>query len=292
MEAFVEVIKSGSFSGAAKQLQVSTSHISRLVNQLETELGTTLIYRTTRKIRLSEAGEFFYQHCKHLPAALQSAEDALLSLNKTLAGSLRITCANTFGERFIAPLMNDLLIKHPKLELDLHLTNREIDLIEEDYDLAIRMGVLKDSSYLARRLCDRKEHLIASAQYIEQFGQPHTLNELSHHNCLMGSKSQWVFQENGQRREIKIHHKWRSNSGTALLDAVKKGLGIAQLPDYYLQQALKQGDIVSLLPQYQYPYSGVWLIYPKVQQPSQKLKAVCDYLIQAFEHSNLLDPDL
>lgn len=202
-------------------------------------------------------------------------------------GTLRITCATTFGERYLAPLLNDFLMQNPQVDLDFHLTNREVDLVEEGYDLAIRMGALRDSSLLSRRLCDRAEYLCASREYVDQHGVPHTLAELSKHKCLMGSKTHWVFSQNGQRKEVKVSSHWRSNSGPALLDAIRRGLGIAQLPDYYVKEDLASGRLISLLPQYQYPYTGVWLVYPRAQQPSPKLKAVCDYLIERFEKEDI-----
>ncbi len=285
MEAFIEVVRQGSFSAAASQLNVSPSHISRLITQLEASLGTTLLFRTTRRIRLSEAGELYYQHCRSLPEALNSAEEIVSNLNKAPIGSFKMTCATTFGERFISPLMNDFLLLNPKIELDFHLTNREVNLIEEEYDLAIRMGSLKDSSHLSRRLCDRKEYLCASRSYVDQYGMPHTLSELNKHKCLIGSKNHWLFQQTGQRKEVRINSQWRSNSGPALLDATLKGMGIAQLPDYYVKEGLANGQLIELLPQYQYPYSGVWLVYPKVRHSSPKLKAICDYLIKCFQES-------
>lgn len=285
MEAFIEVVRQGSFSAAASQLNVSPSHISRLITQLESELSCTLLFRTTRRIRLSEAGELYYQHCRGLPETLSSAEEVVSTLNQAPVGAFKMTCATTFGERFIAPLMNDFLISHPKIELDLHLTNREVDIIEEGYDLAIRMGSLKDSSHLSRRLCEREEFLCASKEYVAQHGMPHTLAELSKHHCLSGSKNYWLFQQNGQRKEVKTQSSWRSNSGPALLDAVRKGLGIAQLPDYYVKEDLARGQLIALLPQYQYPYSGVWLVYPKVRHSSPKLQRICDYLIQHVQNS-------
>ena len=287
MEAFVEVVHQGSFSKAASRLDVSASHVSRLITHLEQRLNTTLLFRTTRSIRLSEAGERFYQHCRDLPNTLATAEEAVSALNQAPTGTLRITCATTFGERYLAPLLNDYLLQNPQVDLDFHLTNREVDLIEEGYDLAIRMGALRDSSLLSRRLCDRAEYLCASREYVDQNGMPHTLAELNKHKCLMGSKTHWVFSQNGQRTEVKVSSHWRSNSGPALLDAIRRGLGIAQLPDYYVKDDLASGKLVSLLPQYQYPYTGVWLVYPRAQQPSPKLKSVCDYLIERFEKEDI-----
>ncbi|WP_027853793.1 LysR family transcriptional regulator [Marinobacterium litorale] len=286
IEAFVEVVQQGSFSAAAQKLNVSASHISRLVSRLEAELNTPLLYRTTRRFRLSDAGEHYYQHCHHLLEGFDAAEEALTSYQAEPAGNLRVTCATTFGERFLAPLLNDFLLRYPKMSLDLHLTNRQTDLIGEGYDLAIRMGRLRDSSLLARRLCDRREYLCASKEYLRRFPMPHTLSELAGHNCLLGSNPWWLFSEKGQRRELKVSGNWRSNSGPALLDAVLKGLGIAQLPDYYVEPALARGGLVSMLEQYRYPFSGVWLVYPQTRQRSPRLQVLCDFLIERFREGS------
>lgn len=282
IEAFVEVVQQGGFTAAARRLKVSPSHVSRLVSRLEAELNTPLMYRTTRKFRLSEAGERYFQHCRELLQGFSAAEEALSSFQTEPSGSLRVTCATTFGERFLAPQLNDFMLKYPKISLDLHLTNRQTDLIAEGYDLAVRMGTLKDSSLLARRLCDRREYLCASPGYLQRHPMPHTLVELSRHNCLQGSNTFWLFSENGQRRELRVNGNWRSNSGPALLDAVLKGLGIAQLPDYYVEPLLARGELIAMLEQYRYPYSGVWLVYPQARQRSPRLQLLCEFLLERF----------
>ncbi|GHD40796.1 DNA-binding transcriptional regulator, LysR family [Marinobacter persicus] len=282
IEAFIAVVQEGSFSAAARRLGVSPSHISRQVAGLEKRLGTPLLYRTTRSIRLSEAGETYFQQCHSLMEGFISAEEELRQAQQKPAGSLRVTCATTFGERFLAPALNDFVTRYPDIQLDLHLTNRQTDLVSEGYDLAVRMGSLKDSSLLSRRLCDRREYLCASPAYLQRHGMPHTLAELAHHNCLLGSNTWWLFSENGQRRELKVTGNWRSNSGPALLDAVRKGLGIAQLPDYYVEPLLARGELVSMLEQYRYPFSGVWLVYPQAKQRSVKLKVLNEFLIERF----------
>lgn len=282
VEAFVEVVQQGSFSAAAQKLNVSASHISRLVSRLEAELSTPLMYRTTRKFRLSEAGEHYFRQCRDLLQGFTAAEEELASFQAEPSGTLRITCATTFGERFLAPQLNDFLSLYPKIAVDLHLTNRQTDLIAEGYDLAVRMGTLKDSSLLARRLCERREYLCASPDYLQRYPMPHTLAELSRHRCLLGSNPYWLFSENGQRRELKVSGPLRSNSGPALLDAVCKGLGIAQLPDYYVEPALARGELIAMLEQYRYPFSGVWLVYPQTRQRSPRLQLLCDFLIERF----------
>lgn len=282
IEAFVNVVQKGSFTAAAEALGVSASHISRRISELEAQLGTPLIYRTTRTIRLSEAGEQYFEECHKLIQGFVSAEEKISQQQGEPRGQLKVTCGATFGERFIAPVLPEFLKRYPKLSIDLHLSNERVDLIREGYDLAIRLGRLEDSSLLARRLCNRTEYLCASPDYLELCGSPHTLNELNDHNCLQGSTSTWLFLDNGQRREFRVAGNWRSNSGPALLEAVKAGIGIAQLPDYYVEPLLKSGELVSLLDSYRYPLAGVWLVYPKVRQQLPRLKLLCDFLVESF----------
>jgi len=283
IEAFVMVVERGSFTEAANVLGVSASHISRRVTELESLLGVTLMYRTTRSSRLSSAGEHYYQECRRLLQGFLAAEEQISELQQQVFGVLKITCGTTFGERYIAPLLPDFLAQHPKLKIDLNLDNARVDLIRESYDLAVRLGTMKDSSLLARRLCDRKEYICASPEYLERHGSPHTLAELYQHNCLQGSNPVWLFSENDQRKEMRIEGNWHSNSGPALLEAVTAGIGIAQLPDYYVEPLIKTGELVSLLEQYRYPHSGVWLVYPQVRQQLPRVKLFCDYLIERFQ---------
>ncbi|HAZ98384.1 MAG TPA: LysR family transcriptional regulator, partial [Halomonas sp.] len=189
-----------------------------------------LLYRTTRQIRLTDAGALYVEHCRHLFDGLRDAEQAISELQASPHGLLKLTSATTFGERYIAPLVNDFQRLHPQLEVHMHFTNRPVELIEEGYDIAIRMGVLKDSSLIARRLCERREYVVGSSAYFRQAPRPHTLSELSQHRCLIGSRPNWLFEVNGQRREVKVEGCWSGNSGPALLDAALKGLGLAQLP--------------------------------------------------------------
>lgn len=280
IEAFIAVVRHGSFTAAAEALNVSASHISRCVSELEAQLATPLIYRTTRRIRLSEAGESYFSQCQALLDGFVSAENNLRAHQHEPSGQLKISCATTFGERFIVPLLPEFLRTYPKLSLDLHLSNERVDLIRDGFDLAIRLGTMADSTMLARRLCDRQEYVCASAEYIARFGEPQSLADLSQHNCLLGTKSTWAFLDNGARKDLRVEGSWRCNSGPALLEAVRSGLGLAQLPDYYVAPFLKRGDLVSVLDRYRYPLSGVWLVYPKARQQLPRLKLLCDYLIE------------
>jgi len=279
IEAFIEVVRAGTFSAAARRLKVSSSHVSRLVSQLENQLGTTLLYRTTRQIRLTEAGTLYYQHCHHLFDGFRDAEAAVKDLQARPSGLLSLTCATTFGERFIAPLINDFQSRYPQLEVRLHFTNRQVDLIEEGFDIAIRMGHLEDSSLVARRLCERREYVVGSPSYFTRMPQPHALSELSRHRCLVGSRDHWRFAVDGVRREVRVAGPWDGNSGPALLDAALKGLGLAQLPDYYVDPHLDSGELISVLDAYRHDDTAVWAVYPRHRHRSPKVHQFVDYLV-------------
>jgi DNA-binding transcriptional LysR family regulator len=280
VEAFIEVVRLGTFAAAARRLRVSSSHVSRLVSQLENQLGTTLLYRTTRRIRLTEAGSVYYQHCHHLFDGFREAEAAVKDLQARPSGTLSLTSATTFGERFVAPLVNDFQCRHPQLAVRLHLTNRRVDLIDEGFDIAIRMGALEDSSLVARRLCERREYVVGSPAYFTRRPQPHALSELAHHRCLVGSRDHWRFAVDGVRREVRVEGPWESNSGPALLDAALKGLGLAQLPDYYVDPYLASGELVSVLDAYRHDDSAVWAVTPQHRHRSTKIRQFIDFLAE------------
>ncbi|NQZ33959.1 MAG: LysR family transcriptional regulator [Oceanospirillaceae bacterium] len=275
---FVAVAEKGSFTAAAVQLAISTAQVSRQVKQLEERLATKLFYRTTRKVTVTEAGQIYYQHCRQVLDGLDAAEQALTNLQSVPRGKLKITAPTTYGESIIAPLLNDFIGQYPDLELQYELTNQRVDLIELGFDLAIRLGKLEDSSMMAKRLAPRRQFVCASRAYIAAHGVPHTLSELSHHNCLKGTLEYWRFQEKGLDRNIKISGSISCNSGLTLLDAALKGLGLVQLPDYYVDPYLKSGQLIACLVNYQHFDEAVWALYPHNRQLSPKVKMLVEYL--------------
>ena len=279
IEAFVEVVRLGTFAAAARELSVSPSHVSRLVSQLESRLGTALLYRTTRQTHLTDEGRLYYTHCRQLFDGFREAEAAINDLQARPRGLLSLTSATTFGERFIAPLVNDFLLEHPRLEVRMHFTNRQVDIIDEGFDIAIRMGRLEDSSLVARRLCERREYVVGAPAYFAHISQPHALAELSLHRCLVGSRDHWRFAVEGVRRELRVQAAWRANSGPALLDAALKGLGLAQLPDYYVEEHLASGTLISVLDAYRHDDAAVWAVFPRHRQRSPKVRQFVDHLV-------------
>lgn len=282
VEAFIAVVRFGSFAAAARELKVSNSHVSRLVSQLELQLGTQLLYRTTRQIRLTDAGQLYYDSCRHLFDGLREAESLLQHHQGQPTGLLKITAATTFGDRYIAPLVNDFQLLYPQLKVNMYFSNRQVELIEEGFDLGIRMGVMRESTLIAKRLCDRKEFIVGSPDYLSRVSAPQTLTDLERHNCLIGTRGYWLLQDQGQRKDLVVHGNWQANSGPALVDAALKGLGLAQLPDYYVDEFLADGRLVSVLDDYRFTDAGVWVVYPQQRHLAPKVRLFIDFLAERF----------
>ncbi|MDF0535457.1 LysR substrate-binding domain-containing protein [Shewanella sp. A32] len=279
---FIAVAESQSFTQAATRLNVSTAQVSRQVSALEKRLATKLFYRTTRKVTLSEEGTLYYRHCRALQDGIEKAERTLGSLKQEPQGLLRLTAPVTYGEQFVLPLLNDFLLKYHKLQLDLELTNKTLDLIEGGFDLAIRLGNLTDSSLMARKLATRCNYVCASPNYLSQYGVPHSLSELQQHQCLVGNHPYWRFKEQGQERTWRVNGRLQCNSGIGLRDAARKGLGLVQLPDYYVHADLQHGTLVTVLEHYRAEPEGVWGLYPQNRHLSPKVSLLLDWLQQGL----------
>lgn len=278
LDEFVAVAECGQFTAAAERLGLSSSQVSRQIARLEERLHTRLFYRTTRKVALTEAGQTFLQHCQRLQDAREEALNAIGDLGSEPKGLLRMTCAVAYGERFIVPLVTEFMARHPRLSVEIELSNRTLDLVQDGFDIAIRLGRLQDSRMLATRLARRRMYLCASADYLQRYGRPHSLSELARHNCLIGSSDVWSFQLEGREASQRINGNWRCNSGQAVLDAALAGLGLCQLPDYYVLEHLRSGALVSLLDNHQPPNTAVWALYPQQRHLSPKVRQLIDAL--------------
>jgi len=275
---FVYVAETESFTQASKKMLISTAQVSRQVSTLEKRLNIKLFYRTTRKVSLTEEGRIFYQHCRGVLDGLDEAERAITNLQIKPQGKIKLTAPVTFGEQKILPLVNDFMKKYCDVEVSAYLSNQQFDLVEEGYDLAIRLGKLSDSTMMAKKLGKRINYLCASPAYLNKYGVPHVLSELKQHSCLLGTLDYWHFTDSGKDKPLRVSGRLRYNSGVSLVDAALKGLGIVQLPDYYVQQYLKNGELVSLLDDYREPDGGIWAVYPQNRHLSPKIRLLVDYL--------------
>ncbi|CEO40104.1 LysR family transcriptional regulator [Photobacterium kishitanii] len=286
---FVAVAETESFTAASKRLGISTAQVSRQVSALENRLNTKLFYRTTRKVSLTEEGNVYYQHCRQVLDGLEDAERAISNLRGKPQGLIKLTAPVTYGEKYIMPLVNDFMLQYPEVEVTIDMTNRQVDLVEGSFDLAIRLGRLTSSSMMAKRLTSRTMYVCASPEYLQKFGIPHSLSELRQHNCLIGNYDHWRFQESGKEKSIRVSGTLNCNSGYGLRDAVLKGIGLAQLPDYYIDKDLESGAIVPILTNYQEPDEGIWALYPHNRHLSPKVRMLVDYLAEQLPHVSHYD---
>ncbi len=279
---FCAVAERQSFTAAAKKLGISVAQVSRQITQLEQRLNSKLFYRTTRKVALSDEGKIYYQHCAPLMRGLLEAEQALTSLHNEPSGQLKLTAPVTYGEAYVMPLVLSFMARYPRLEVEVELSNKPLDLITEGFDLAIRIGDLADSSMMATRLNTRVQYVCASPDYFKLHGRPLALAELSKHNCLSGNHEFWRFSASGKEQRIKIKGTLRCNSGVVLRQAALNGIGLIQLPDYYVADDLQQGRLVSVLNEFQIPEEAIWALYPHNRQLSPKVKLLIEFLAQGL----------
>jgi DNA-binding transcriptional LysR family regulator len=282
IDEFIAVGEEGSFTRAATTLGVSVAHISRHVTQLEQRLNTQLLTRTTRKVVLTKEGEVFLHQTKHLQHAMDDATALLAQQQNAPKGKIKLTAPVMYGESFVMPAVHTFMQLHPDVEVVMALSNEQENLLEGGFDLAIRLGHLKDSSLKARRLSARHFVICCSKAYLARFGEPHTLAELQHHQCLVGNSSYWRVCEQGRDKHIKIAGRLQCNSGWALADAAKKGLGIIQVPNYYIESDLATGDLVPILTNNQPKPEGVWGVYPPRQFVATNVRALLDHLIKSL----------
>ena len=245
--------------------------------------GDLVNFRVAMRGARDEADVERYAECAAALDRIRAAQGILNQEHGRLTGQLRVTCATSFGQRFLGPFINEFAARHPGIDIDLFLTNRNVDLIEEGFDLGIRMGKLEDSSLLSRRLCDRTEYICASPDYFRRHPVPVSLEDLDRHNCLRGTNDFWNIYEAGERKRLPVSGRFRSNSGDVLLDSAIRGLGLVQLPDYYLGEALANGQLVTVLEEFRDPYSGVWLVYPNTRFRPRRLNTLIDFLTERFQ---------
>jgi len=274
IEEFVAVCEAGSFTGAAATFGASVTHMSRSVARLETRLQVQLLHRTTRSLRLTETGQYFFERCQRLVEDRKETFAAILAESEP-QGHLRITCSYALGERFVAPMVRHLMAERPALSVTIDLDNGVRDLIRDGFDLAIRTGHLPDSRLIARRIAFREVVTLASPAYLDTRGRPRTVAELAGHDCILGSASSWHF---GGGKKFQPKGRWRCNSGASVLDAAIAGLGICQIPAFYLGTSVKNGLIEPILQDFAPEDEPIWAVYPQQRHLSPKVALVVDHL--------------
>jgi DNA-binding transcriptional LysR family regulator len=293
IEAFAKVVELGSFSRAADRLILSTSAVSRHVSDLETHLDVRLLNRTTRRLSLTEAGQSFYEHCVQLLADLDDAEASVRTAATSPKGTLRLTCGVSFGIRYLAPVLADYAAEHPDVVFDLDVSDRAVDLVEEGFDLAVRIGTLgQQVSLVARRLgwtqvvcCAAPAYLARHAAALEKPA------DLAAHECLcytnVGLPNVWRFSDaQGQVEDVRIASRHRANNGQVLASLAVQGLGIVYAPDFIVAHEIRAGHLVPLLPGFRPPRSPIAAVYPSRRHLSAKVRSIVDYLARRFEREH------
>ncbi|AYJ84964.1 LysR family transcriptional regulator (plasmid) [Sphingomonas paeninsulae] len=262
IDEFVAVAMSGSFAGGAKHLSASTSQISRAVARLESHLNTPLFYRTTRSVSLTDTGRVLFERCREVVDQRNEVLDSVIG-GVVPQGELRVTCSTAIGARFVAPIIAQMSLEYPKLSINLELSNRIIDLVGEGYDLAIRTGNLSDSRLIATRIASRRLYLCAAPQYLSRVRAPASVADLAGHNCLIGNAATWYFDAGGVEQTFRPKGRWNSNSGEAVLQAALAGLGICQLPEFYVLPFIADGRLEVLLDKFWPDDEPIWAVYPQ-----------------------------
>jgi len=290
METFIRVVEVGSVSGAADRLGVAKSAVSRRLKELEEYLGVELFHRTTRKMNLTDTGRTFYHQSVRILEDLLEAELATSQAHGNLKGTLKVALPLSFGLTHLGPAINAFLKAHPQIEFDLDFSDREIDLMQEGFDLAIRIANLPDSSLIARRLAPIKAVICASPDYLERMGTPQTLNELSlsAHQCLVYNlikdfETWHAHDVNNKLITAKIRPYLKASNGEFLRDAAVQGLGIIFMPTFIVYKEIENGTLVPLMTHYKQPQLDAYAIYPQTRHLSQRVRAFVDFLVKRFE---------
>jgi DNA-binding transcriptional LysR family regulator len=284
--AFAHVVGSGSFSGAARRLKVSKSAVSAHVQRLEERLGTRLLNRTTRRLSVTEAGAAYYRHCARILAEAEAAEQAAGALQREPRGTLRISAPDSFGSMHVAPAIPHFLNRYPDLAVDITLSPKHVNLVDEGLDLAIRIGVLEDSPLVVRKLAPSRLVLCAAPAYLEAHGMPHAPDELTKHNCLCTAVLPWgdEWRLASKRSEVRVAvgGSFRSNSAEMLRAAALDGVGIAVLPTWAVAEELRSGRLRRVLTTWKAPVSAIYAVYPANRLMSMKVRAFVEHLARRF----------
>jgi DNA-binding transcriptional LysR family regulator len=287
IEAFVSVAESGGFSAAADRLQVGKSAVSRRVADLEARLGVQLFHRTTRRVALTDTGREYYDRCVRVLQDLEDAEQAASQAHGALRGRLRAALPVSFGLRHLSPAICAFQQLHPAVDFDLDFNDRHVDLLEEGFDLAVRIGRLEDSTLIARRLVTIRTVVCASPDYLHQHGTPELPEQLSEHAALVYSNvpspETWSYWDAaGRRHQVKVPVRLRSNNGDFIVAAARAGHGVIISPTFIAGDAIASGELVPILTGVSWPRSSCYAVYPPTRHLTRRVRVFIDFIAQRF----------
>lgn len=284
---FTHAVKGGSLSAAGRELGISLAVASKRLQRLEQQLGVRLLNRSTRQLSLTDEGSDYYHYCVRILAELEEGEERVTRGNKEPTGTLRLTMPAAFGRLHIAPLVPEFLQRYPQLKLSLHLSDGLVDIINDGYDMAVRIGDLKDSSLIARSLGRDRRVVVATPSYLKNHATPQTPQQLSDHNALLFSNpanlDQWQFiDSDGHSEVVKVSGNLATNNCDALREAIYADLGIALRPLWDVWQDLHEGRLIQLLPDYTPPSYTIHAVYPSRRLLPRKTRLFIELLQEKF----------
>jgi len=286
MAMFVRVVEAGSITKAAEQLNIAKSAVSRRLRELETRLGSQLISRTTRRSKLTQAGEQYYQQVTNILSAVDAINEHATDAPMRIEGTLKMTAPLSFGIMHLNDIIDDYANQHPNLRFELDFSDRRIDLIEEGYELAIRIGELRDSSYQAKQLTLIRCVICASPDYLARMGTPESIENLGAHEFLEYSLGQTnrieLLDEQGNKHYHAMNAKIKATNGEFLTDLAVRGHGITVIPTFLAYKQLASGELVAILPQYHLPTLNAYAVYPKNRFLSQRCRYLIDFIAEQF----------
>lgn len=292
MQVFAKVVETGAFITAAEALGISRPMASKHVQRLEDQLGVRLLNRTTRRVSLTEAGQSFYLRCQSIFSSVDEAFSEASNLQAEPKGRLRVNAPLSFGRDYLTRAIADFQDTYKLVEIDLTLNDRMVDIVDEGYDLAIRIGKLVDSTLIARRLAPCQMLVCASPAYLEQYGTPQHPSDLKQHNCLIYTQSSFERSWTLGDTKVEVSGDLRCNFGEALTAAAIAGRGIALEPSFTVARHIKSGNLVQLLPDHPVQSFNVYAVYPQARLLPQKVRVFIDHLVHAFGPAPYWDDDL
>lgn len=284
MQVYTSVVELGSFTAAANVFRMSTGMVTKHINSIEKRLDATLIKRTTRRLQVTEVGKAYYENCKEILKKIEDSEAGAAVLNGKPKGLLKVTASIWYGSISIAPIVCDYLERFPDVSVELSLSDRFVDIIDENFDVAIRIGELSDSSLIARKLSTFEMSICAAPAYLSKHGTPTKPEDLKNHQCLgftnWRSQSGWKVVEKSLTNQSFQHSRFDSNNGQALREAALRGIGMIMMPKVLLENEIQSGQLVEVLKEFTPPAKPVNAVYLKERQATPKLTSFIEFLIQ------------
>jgi len=286
MRVFVAVADNGSFTGAAKRMDVSTNLTSKYVRQLEDRLGSQLFNRTTRSVTLTDTGRAYLERCVPLLNQLDEMEGVVQERQSELVGLIRVTAPTGFGSRELVQALEPFQKAHSKVSIQLQLADHNVSIIDEGIDLAIRFGALEDSTLVARKLANMRRVVFASPSYLAEHGTPDHPEALSTHNCLLQQASpdpaNWKFRIGDDEVAVRVDGSFKANSPRAIVHMAVGGLGVGRCPYYSARPFLEKGLLTTLFDEQEADESVLYAVYPPNRHLSARIRAVVDHLVEHF----------